>query len=112
MTTPISQHPEHSTAGHDLDGGDLVVTEEVGKSQSVVIAANSTDGNNWSASVVWKDGDGNTVQTETSTDIGLDTVSDDNARLVRKGAVVEVTFTDETASGTQNQLNAWVDTHM
>lgn len=112
MTTPIAQHPENSTAGHDLDGGDLVVTAGAVKSQSLVIAGNSTDNNNWSASVEWQDADGNVVQTESKVDIGLDTTDNDNARLTRKGAIAVVTFTDETAAGTQNQLNAWVDTHM
>lgn len=117
MTTPIGAYAESETVTHDLDptngDGDLVITESVKKLQSVIIAATSTDGNAWSASVRWVDGPtgANAYQSESNTDIGLSSVTEDWARLVRKGPYVEVTFTSEVADGTQNQINAYVDGH-
>lgn len=114
MTTPDAQYPDNETTGHDLDpnaADDLVVTVPVEHTQALLVAANSTDGNNWSASVRWVDPDDNEFVKESKTDVELDTVSNDWARLVRKGPVAEVTFTSEETAGTQNQVNAFVDAH-
>lgn len=115
-TTNQSQHPEDEVIGHDLDpnaAGDYVAHVKVAATQALVIAGNSTDGNTWSASVRWIDAEGadNEFVSEAKTDTGLDAVTNDWARLVRKGPVAEVTFTSEETAGTQNQLNAFADSH-
>lgn len=121
MTTPIAQYPDddsqanNAVTGHDLDPtngqGDLVITVAVARLQALLIAANSTDDNNWSASVRWVDSDDALFQSESATDIALSSVDNDNSRLTRKGPRAEVTFTSEVADGTQNQINAYVDGH-
>lgn len=109
------QYPEDKTVSHDLDpnGGDgnLTRTVRVGKQQALIVAGNSTDNNDWSASVRWVDGDDNEFVSESKTDIKLDTVSNDWARLTRKAPKAEVTFTSEETAGTQNRINAFVDAH-
>lgn len=109
-------YPNSQTISHDLDpnaDGDLVVTVNVARTQSILIAAHSLDSNNWSASVRWinTDADDNLFQSESASDIALNGVSEDWARLVRKGAVIEVTFTSDVTAGTQNRLNAFVGAH-
>lgn len=115
MTTPDAHYPDRQVSGHDLDpnaDGDLTIGPvDVRNTQAVLIAANSTDDTNWSASVEWVDDDGNTIQTESATDIALSGVDNDNARLTRKGPRVSVTFTSDAAGGTANTLNAYVDSH-
>jgi len=110
----MTEFPSEVVTNHDLDpnaDGDVTVKERVDRSQAVVIAANSKDGNNWSASVEWQDNDGNVFQTQSKSDIDLSSVSDDHARLYRKGVVASVTFTSEEAGGVQNRINAFLDTH-
>jgi hypothetical protein len=103
-------YPATQATGHDLDtSGDLVLGPvSVDRASALVVAANSTDNAAWSATVEWVDGNSNTFQTQSSTDIDLDTVIEDWSRLVRKGPQVKVTFTDE--SGDTNNINAHLDT--
>jgi hypothetical protein len=116
-TTNQTQHPESETITHDLDptngDGDYVTHVSVAATQALVIAGNSTDGNTWSASVRWIDAESsdNEFVNESKTDTQLDTVTNDWSRLVRKGPVAEVTVTSEETSGTQNQVNVFVDAH-
>ena len=104
--------PNIQTVGHDLDAdGDLVVgPTNIERSSSILISANSTDNSAWSASVGWEDSNGNLYQTESKTDIQMDSVTQDWSRLVRKSPRVVVTFTDE--SGGKNNINAYVDTEV
>lgn len=115
MTTVDAHYPDDLTTGHDLDPntqGDLTVGPRTVKAtQAVLVAANSTDNQNWSASVRWLSEDNDVIQTESATDIALSGVDNDNARLTRKGPRVEVTFTSDVAAGTTNQLNAYVSAH-
>jgi len=115
MVQPVYDFPESETTGHDLDptggSGDLTLTVEVPHNQALILAANSTSGKNWSASVTWQDSDGNEFVSESKGDIGLSSVSNDWARLVRKGPECKVTFTSEAGGGTTNNLNAYVDAH-
>lgn len=91
--------------------GDLVVgPTPVGRSEAVIIAANSDDDNVWSASVEWQDDSGNVIQTESASDIGLNSVDNEYSRLVRKGQQVQVTFSDQSGA-TNNNINAFVDAH-
>jgi len=108
---PSPQYPE-TEAQQDLIGtGDLVMGPvNLSKTEALLISANSTDDANWSATVVWQDSSGNVLQTEQPADITLENVQDDYARLIRKGASAEVTFTD-TSGGTANNINAYVDAH-
>ena len=98
-------------AGYDLvGGGDLTIGPgAVERGKAVVIAANSTDNNTFSVSVEWQDSNGNVFQAEPAADIGLDAVTEDYARLVRKGPQVEVTVTDESGAS-QNTINIHADT--
>jgi len=102
---------DSQTVGYDLVGsGDLVIgPAPVERGTAVVIAATSTDTNAFSISVQWEDDSGNVFQSESATDIGLDNVTEDYARLVRKSPQVEVTITDESGA-TQNIINAHADT--
>lgn len=114
MTTPDAHYPNQLETGHNLDPnaqGDLTLEGTVENTQAVLIAANSVDDQNWSASVEWVDEDGNTIQTESATDIALSGVDNDFARLTRKGPRVSVTFTSDAAAGTANNLNAYLDSH-
>lgn len=114
-TTNQSQHPQEAVTGHDLDpnaDGDLVLSGlRCAVSQAVVIAANSQDSQAFSVSVDWEDGTGNVFTSESATDIGLSGVTDDYARLFRKGPTVTVTVTSDAGAGTQNRINAFVDAH-
>lgn len=103
------EYPD-SVSQQDLAVEGLTLTVPVRRSEAVVVAGNSVDGNAWSASVVWQDNDGNVTQTEGSTDVGLDAVTEDWARLIRKGPVMEATFTDESAAA-ENNLNVYIDTY-
>jgi hypothetical protein len=116
QTTNQSQHPQSETVGHDLDpnaDGDLTITANVAATQALVVAANSTDDQPLSVSVRWVDSSAgaNEFLAESAADIGLDGVTNDWARLVRKGETAEVTFTSDAGAGTQNQINAFVDAH-
>jgi hypothetical protein len=101
----------YQTGGHDLVGsGDISIgPAAVQRATAVVIAATSTDDNAFSVSVEWVDGNGNTYQSESATDIGLDSITEDYARLVRKGPQVQVTVTDESGAA-QNLVNVHADT--
>jgi hypothetical protein len=102
---------EFQTTGHDLVGaGDLTIGPgAVERGTAVTIAATSTDNNTFSVSVSWGDGSGNTFQSESAADIGLDTITEDYARLVRKGPRVSITVTDESGAA-QNTVNIHADT--
>jgi hypothetical protein len=105
-------YPNNQTNGHDLIGsGDLTIGPvSVARAEALVISANSTDSNSWSASVDWVNSDGSVVyQTETKSDINLSSVTEDWSRLIRKGPHAQVTFTDESGAA-QNNINAHVDT--
>lgn len=108
------QSPDYPNKAQEQDlinTGDLTIGPvSVARSEAILIAANSDDSNTWSASVTWQDTNGNTTQTESKTDISLDSVTDNWARLVRKGQEVSVTFTDESGAS-NNNINAFVDVH-
>jgi len=117
LKTPIARIPQDATTSHDLDpnaDGDLERTVKVVNTQALVVAVRSLDNENMSVSVEW------TIETDTSTDtfitdsaseIGLSGITEDWARLVRKGPYARVTVTSDAADGTQNRVNAWVDSH-
>lgn len=102
---------DYQNTGYDLvASGDLVVGPgPVERGTAVVIAASSVDNNAFSVSVQWKDGSGNVFQSESAADIGLDNVTEDYARLVRKAPQVELTITDESGAA-QNNINIHTDT--
>jgi len=104
--------PDNVTTGHDLIGtGDLTLGPvAVNGAAAVIISAKSTDSNAFSVSVSWQDDSGNEFQTEDKTEVGLSSVTDDWARLVRKGKQIEVTVTDESG-GASNNVNVYLDTH-
>lgn len=114
-TTNQSHHPQRAVTGHDLDpnaDGDLVLSGlSVAATQAVVISVNSVDDNALSVSVDWVDGSGNVFTTESASDIDLSGVITDDARLYRKGPNATVTITSDKSAGTQNRVNAFVDTH-
>jgi len=104
-------YPEEFNQQDLIASGDLVVGPvSVEKSQAILISANSTDSNTWSASLSWEDGSGNVILQESAGDIELSSVTQDWARVVRKGPEVEVTFTDTSAAGANN-INTYVDVH-
>lgn len=111
FTFGAPDHPNRQVVGHDLVAdGDLTIGDVgVARSEAAVVAANSTDGNTWSASVDWQNDAGDVFQSESAADINLSSVAEDWARLVRKGPRVQVTFTDESGAGS-NEINAHVDT--
>jgi hypothetical protein len=103
---------DSQTTQYDLvASGDLVIgPAQVERGTAVVIAATSTDNNTFSVSVRWPTETGTSeYQTESAADIGLDTITEDYARLVRKGPQVEVTVTDESGAA-QNIINIHADT--
>jgi hypothetical protein len=115
-TTNQSQHPAREVTGHNLDpdaDGDLVITGNVAVTQALVVAANSVDDEALSVSVRWVSDSSGTDEflTESATDIGLSGITNDWARLVRKGETAEVTITSDAGAGTQNRVNAFVDAH-
>jgi hypothetical protein len=104
-------YPDDQTVGHDLIGtGDLTIGPvSVARSEALVVAANSTDGNSFDVTVDWEDGSGNVFQAEAAADIGLNGVTEDWARLVRKGPQAVVTVTDTSGAGSNN-VNVHIDT--
>lgn len=104
-------YPDSQTVGHDLiASGDLVIGPvSVARAEAIVVAVNSTNSETFSVSVSWENGSGDVFQSEDKTETGIDTVTSDWARLVRKGPQVKVTITDESGAG-QNLINAHVDT--
>jgi hypothetical protein len=102
---------DSQTVGHDLVGsGDLIIGPAlIERGTAVTIAATSTDTNSFSVSVQWEDGNGNVFQSESAVDIGLDGITEDYARLVRKAPQVELTVTDESGAA-QNNINIHADT--
>jgi len=106
-----TRYLDSQTTNYDLVGsGDLTIGPgAVERGTAVTLAATSTDNNAFSVSVEWTDGAGNTFQTESAADIGLDTITEDYARLVRKSPQVELTVTDESGAG-QNNINIHADT--
>jgi len=102
---------DYQNTGYDLiASGDLVIgPSAVERGTAVVIAASSVDNNAFSVSVQWEDGSGNVFQSESAADIGLDNVTEDYARLVRKAPQVELTITDESGAA-QNNINIHTDT--
>jgi len=104
-------YPDESQSKDLIGSGDLTIGPvDVSRTEAIIISAKSEEGAAWSASVQWGDGNSNTVQEEQSTDITLDSVQDDYARLIRKGKTVTVTFTD-SSGGSANNINAYLDTH-
>lgn len=114
-TTNQTQHPVEQVVGHDLDpnaDGDLVLDGlNVAQTQALVVAVQTQDGQTASVSVDWADGNGAVFQSESATDIGLSAVTDDWARLIRKGPTATVTITSDANAGVQNRVNAFADTH-
>jgi len=102
---------DSQATGHDLiSSGDLTIGPgAVERGTAVTIAATSTDNNTFSVSVSWEDGSGNVFQSESASDIGLDTITEDYARLVRKAPQVSITVTDESGAA-QNNVNIHADT--
>lgn len=116
MTQPVYEFPDSATIGHDLDpnaDGDLVVTVEVPHMQNLLLAANSTDGKTWSASIRWIDNptDDNLIQTDSKSDLSLSSTTQGNAQPPRKGPYAEVTVTSEETAGTANNVNVYIDAH-
>jgi len=114
--TNQSQHPAESVTDHDLDpdaDGDYVTTATVAYTQALIASVNSVDDEAVSVSVRWVESSDATEEfvTESAADLGLSGVTNDWARLVRKGPVAEVTVTSDAGAGTQNRLNAFVDSH-
>lgn len=106
-----TQYLDYNLRQYDLVGsGDANIGPlSVKRGTAVVIAATSTDDNAFSVSVEWEDGSGAVYQTEQAADIGLDTITEDYARLVRKGKEVVITVTDESGAS-QNNINIHADT--
>lgn len=97
-------------AEQDLSGGDLVIGPvPVGRSQAVVVSGFSEDAANWEATVEWQSDSGDRIIRQTPSDVGLNGVTEDYSRLIRKGQQVQVTFSD--TSGGTNNINAFVDAH-
>jgi hypothetical protein len=105
------EYINYQAAGHDTVGaGDLTIgPRRVNRGTAVIIAATSTDDNAFSVSVEWVDSSGNTYQSESAADIGMNSITEDYARLVRKGPQAEVIATDESGAA-QNLVNVHVDT--
>jgi len=109
------EYPDNSVIEHDLDPnaqGDLTIGPvSVARSEAIMVAGNSIDAQNWSATVEWQDSNGNVFQTQTPTDLGLSGVQDESARPFRKGPEAVVIVTSDAAAGTQNRVNFYVDSH-
>lgn len=114
MTTPDAQYPDNQTDGHDLDpnaDGDRVVTVPVEHTAALLVAVHSDSSEAVSVSVTWLTDDGNTTVTETATELDLSGVTNDWARLTRKGPRAEVTLTSDAGAGTTNVINSYVGAH-
>lgn len=106
-----ADYPDTSQQQDLVGTGDLTIGPvPVGRTEAVVIAANSDDDNTFSISVEWQDDGGNVLQSESASDIELNSVDNEYARLVRKGQQFQATVTDESGAG-QNNVNVFIDTH-
>lgn len=112
MTMSDVEYPSYKKVGYDLIANGDLVTQSLGvaKSQAVLISATSTDSNAFSISVEWLDDNGNTYQSETKSDTGISSSTEDNCRLIRKANKIKVTATDESGGGSNN-INLFVDVH-
>jgi len=115
-TTNLTKFPKESIVGHDLDpdvDGDIQRDINVGLAQAVVIAIRSIDGNEASVSIDWVDSKErrNVYYEESAPKLNLANVTNEWARIVRKGPLAEVTVTSNVSTGTQNRVNVWMDTH-
>jgi hypothetical protein len=100
--------PNQQVVGEDLTVDDTVIGPfTVAKSEALVVSVNETSGGSLNVTVDWTDGSGNTFQSESATDIGLSGVTEDWARLVRKGPQAIVTLSN---SSNATSTNAHVDT--
>lgn len=98
----------YSDNGHDLIAdGDLTFNVAVDGAAHVIIAAHSDDSANFSVSIDWEDESGNTMQSETASELNMANIQDDWSRLVTKAAYMSVTITD-TSGGAQNVVNVSV----
>jgi len=105
-----TRYLDSQTVGHDLiASGDITIVGPVERGTAVTIAVTSTDNNPFSVSVEWEDDSANVFQTESAADIGLDTITEDYARLVRKSPWVSITVTDESGAA-ENKINLHADT--
>jgi len=116
QTTNQTKFPKESVIEHDLDpdaDGDLVRDINVGLAQAVAIALRSLDGNEASVSIDWLDSEErrNVYYEEPAPAVELANVTNQWARVVRKGPLAEVTVTSNAGTGTQNRVNVWMDTH-
>lgn len=97
-----------------LAGGDLTASAQtvgpvaVGRSQSLLIRVHENDGGSVDVSVDWEDANGNSLGSQSATEIGMSGVTTDHARLFRKGAQARVTFTNSSGA---TSTNAFIDTH-
>jgi len=114
MTTPDAQYPDNQTDGHNLDpdaDGNRVVTVPVEHTAALLVAVHSESGEAVSVSVTWLTDEGNTVVEQTATELDLSGVTDDWARLTRKGPRAEVAISSDAGAGTTNLINSFVGAH-
>jgi len=105
-----AEHPAETIVERDLTEGPLEIGPlEVQRTDAILISATSVDGATFSVSVTHQDADGNTYQSESSTDLDLDAVAEGWSRLTRKAPEVLITITDESGAA-QNKINVFVDT--
>jgi len=101
--------PENEFNGADLTASDQVVGPvTVGRSQALVVRVHEPTGGSLDVSVEWQDSNGNTLGTQSATEINLSGVTTDHTRLFRKGAQAKVTFSNNTGA---TSANGFVDTH-
>lgn len=101
--------PNSSLVGQDLTGGDATIGPvPVAKSQSLVVAINETSAGSLDVTISWQDTNGNVFQEQTPTDLALSGVTEDWARVVRKGPEALITLSNSNAA---TSTNAYADTH-
>jgi hypothetical protein len=112
--TPIdparaTDFPEQEFNDADLTLSDQVIGPvSVGRSQSLIVRGHETTGGTMNVSVEWQDSNGNTLGTQSATEINLNGVTTDHTRLFRKGAQAVVTFSNDSGA---TSTNGFVDTH-
>lgn len=100
--------PNQQVTAQDLSAGDVTIGPfPVEKSEALVVAVNETTGGTLDVTVNWVDGNGNTFQSEGPSVTGLNDVTEDWSRLVRKGPQAEVVLSNVSSA---TFTNAHVDT--
>jgi hypothetical protein len=100
--------PTTTVDQHDLNSSDRTIEVPLDTGVwELVVAAHSDDNASFSASITWKNAEGNVTQEDSKSDLGLSSITEGHAAVQPKGEMAVITFTDASGAGA-NVINAHV----